>query len=181
MRFGDKAAYVWGLGYHWDPSLKWITNHRSCTSSHPTCKHPSAISFFLIHTIQHPTSLYPVFSKNIALHRVYWHFIIHCICDTLYLCVCVCVFVCQTPGNIISNIPVPSAFRKYSTCMVHSGSDSIGRDLDVGEWWGAYAYCMTEAAVSTQYTRLLDSKVVMVLLMIRALSSLWMDKLCWWN
>ena len=25
-------------------------------------------------------SLYPVLSKNIALHRVYWHFIIYCIC-----------------------------------------------------------------------------------------------------
>ena len=49
---------------------------------------------------------------------------------TLYLCICVCVFACQTPGNIISNIPVPSGFQKYSTCMVHSGSDSIVRDLD---------------------------------------------------
>ena len=39
MRFRDKTVYVWGLGYHWDPSLSWITNHRSCTSSHPTCKY----------------------------------------------------------------------------------------------------------------------------------------------
>ena len=31
---------------------------------------------------------------------------------TLYLCICVCVFACQTPGNIISNIPVPSASEK---------------------------------------------------------------------
>ena len=38
-RFRDKTAYVWGLGYHWDPSLSWITNHRSCTLSHPTCKY----------------------------------------------------------------------------------------------------------------------------------------------
>ena len=34
---------------------------------------------------------------------------------TLYLCTCVCVFACHTPGNIISYIPVPSAFQKYST------------------------------------------------------------------
>ena len=46
----------------------------------------------------------------------------------MYLCICVCVFACKTPGNIIFNIPVPSAFQKYSTCMVHMGSESIGRE-----------------------------------------------------
>ena len=37
---------------------------------------------------------------------------------TLYLCVCVCVLAGNTPGNINSNIRVPSAFQKYSTLEV---------------------------------------------------------------
>ena len=30
MRFRDKTAYFWGLGYCWDPSLSWIANPISC-------------------------------------------------------------------------------------------------------------------------------------------------------
>ena len=40
------------------------------------------------------TSLYPVLSKNIALHKVYWRFIIHCICVyhvIVYLRLCICM------------------------------------------------------------------------------------------
>ena len=34
------------------------------------------------------------------------------------MCICICVFACLTPQNIVIGVLVPRAFQKYSTCMV---------------------------------------------------------------
>ena len=67
-------------------------------------------------------------------------------------CICICVFACKTPGNTISNIPVPSAFQKYSTCMVHSDSIFFWREFTLrGVWGGAYAFSQPVKATYTFY------------------------------
>ena len=38
--------------------------------------------------------------------------------DFLYLCICICVFVRETLGNISFDILGPRAFRKCMVCMV---------------------------------------------------------------
>ena len=46
------------------------------------------------------------------------------------------------------------AFQKYSTCMVHSGSDSFGQKLAMearGHGGGTYAYCRSEPPGSEEF------------------------------
>ena len=38
----------------------------------------------------------------------------------VYLCVCMCVFGCQTLGKIVFEVLIPSAFQKYITSWVFS-------------------------------------------------------------
>ena len=61
----------------------------------------------------------------------------------LSTCICVCVFACLTPGNIVIGVLVTRAFQKYTTCcLVYNVFLNFGRESRlVGGWGGAYTYC----------------------------------------
>ena len=51
-------------------------------------------------------------------------------------------WVLSTDGSIIFGVLVSRASQKYSTCMVHMRSESIGQES--ASRGGAYAYCKPE-------------------------------------
>ena len=44
----------------------------------------------------------------------------------VYLYICICVFECKTPGNIVFEVLVPFPFQKYITSWVFSGFFLLG-------------------------------------------------------
>ena len=49
----------------------------------------------------------------------------------MYLSICISVFTCQTPGNIVFEVLVPLPFQKYITSWVFSGFLDVLDVLDV--------------------------------------------------
>ena len=79
---------------------------------------------FVYLQVRHPGTLflrssYHYLFKNIAHVMSICNFDQCCICVFVYLCICICVFASQTPGNIVFEVLLPLPFQKYSTCHVH--------------------------------------------------------------
>ena len=50
----------------------------------------------------------------------------------IYSCICVLLFTCLTPGNIVIGVLVPMAFQKYSICMVYTDFILPGKNPPLG-------------------------------------------------
>ena len=63
-------------------------------------------------------SSYHYLLKNISHVRSIFKFDSNCICRFVYMCICICVFGCQTSGNIVFEVLVRFPFQKYITSWV---------------------------------------------------------------
>ena len=78
------------------------------------------------------TSLYPVLSKNIALHRVYWHFIIYCFCThTVFYTVFYTTplnLTCISFSSHYNDFPRTKGFRKPTITLQNMHTTSVDGD-----------------------------------------------------